>query len=166
MRNFFARKLARDERGAFTIEVAIIAPLLATMSLGAFEAGSIVSRQLELQSAVQETETIALAVNSGASIETSELKAILKKSAGVQDNQIVISRFYRCGAATKTVSDPKFCVVAVEFSEEGTGAEVTKDPAVASYLSIQLKDTYTPTWTKFGVGDPVNFDIHRTVMLQ
>ena len=61
----FATRLLRCARGAFAIETALVAPLLALMSIGTFEVGTMVSRQQELQSAASEAESIILAAAGG-----------------------------------------------------------------------------------------------------
>lgn len=132
------------------IETAIVAPVLVLLALGTFEVGTIVSRQHELQTAASEGEVIAMAAARGASTEISTIKSIIRESVGLSDNQITISRFYRCNANTNTVTNPASC---------------NDDDVVSSYIKLDLTDTYTPVWTEFGVGGPINFDVERTVQL-
>lgn len=132
------------------IETAIVAPVLVLLALGTFEVGTIVSRQHELQTAASEGEVIAMAAARGASTEISTIKSIIRESVGLSDSQIAISRFYRCNANTSTVTDPDSC---------------GEDDIVSSYIKLDLTDTYTPVWTEFGVGGPINFDVERTVQL-
>ena len=61
MRGF--RTLLRDARGSMAIETAIVAPVLAMLSVGGFEVSAMVARQTELQSAASEAEGIALAAS-------------------------------------------------------------------------------------------------------
>ncbi|NVD43847.1 TadE/TadG family type IV pilus assembly protein [Qipengyuania atrilutea] len=167
--------LLRDKTGSFAIETAFAAPVLITLALGTFEIGSIVSRQQELQSAALEGETIALAVNQGAEIEVSELEAIIRDSVGLTDDQVTIERFYRCDADAGTVADPLLCNTADEDAEidpamsaataDGETGEAEAEPIVSSYIRIRLQDTYTPVWTNFGVGEPLEFNVDRSVML-
>ncbi len=144
------RKLLRSSKGSMAIETAIVAPVLVLLALGTFEVGTIVSRQHELQTAASEGEVIAMAAARGASTEISTIKSIIRESVGLSDSQIAISRFYRCNANTSTVTDPDSC---------------GEDDIVSSYIKLDLTDTYTPVWTEFGVGGPINFDVERTVQL-
>ena len=75
---------------------------------------------------------------------------IIKESVGLKTNQIKVSRFFRCNANTNTVSSSESCA---------------EDDVVSSYIEIEITDTYTPLWTEFGVGEPVTFDVERTVQL-
>ncbi|WFL77105.1 pilus assembly protein [Altererythrobacter arenosus] len=132
------------------IETAFILPILIVMSLGGFETSRIVSRQFELQSVAGEAEVIAIATASGAETSTTKLKNILKASADLDDSQITISRFYRCNANAQTVSTPESC---------------NEDDVVTDYVRLVISDTYTPIWTDFGVGKPVDMQVERTVLL-
>ena len=169
--------LWRDTAGTFAIETAFAAPVLITLALGTFEVGSIVSRQQELQSAALEGETIALAVNQGAEIEISELEEIIRDSVGLRDDQVSIERYYRCDADEETVALPIQCAeagaegadpAASETGEESAdddSAAADEEPIISSYIRIRITDTYTPVWTNFGVGKPIDFDVDRSVML-
>ncbi|GAA4643748.1 hypothetical protein GCM10023115_17080 [Pontixanthobacter gangjinensis] len=132
------------------IETAIVAPILATMALGTYEVGTMVSRQHELQTAASEGQVIALAAASGATTNLATIKDIIKTSMGLTDNQITVSRFYRCNANTITTTNADSC---------------GEDDVISSYIKIDLTDTYTPVWTDFGVGAPVTLDVERTVQL-
>lgn len=144
------QKLLRSNSGSMAIETAIVAPVLVLLALGTFEVGTIVSRQHELQTAASEGEVIAMAAARGASTEINTIKSIIRESVGLTESQIAISRFYRCNANTNTVTDPDSC---------------GEDDIVSSYIKLDLTDTYTPVWTEFGVGGPINFDVERTVQL-
>lgn len=132
------------------IETAIVAPILATMALGTYEVGTMVSRQHELQTAASEGESIALAAAAGATTNVATVKDILKTSMGLTDNQVSVTRFYRCNANTTTTTDADSC---------------GEDDVVSSYIKLDLTDTYTPVWTDFGIGSPVTLDVERTVQL-
>ena len=55
-----ANKLLRNSQGTVIIETAIVAPVLALLALGAFEIGSIASRDQVLESPAAESEMIML----------------------------------------------------------------------------------------------------------
>ena len=57
------RSLVRDGRGSMAIETALIAPALAALALGAFDASMLVAREQHLQSAANEASEIVLAAS-------------------------------------------------------------------------------------------------------
>lgn len=148
-RSFF-RRLFSEERGSMIIETAIVAPVLAVLALGTFEIGTIVSRQHELQSAASEGEIIALAAAEGAETTTQTIEDIIKTSVSLSDEQITISRFWRCNANPVTVTSADAC---------------EEDDVVSSYIRIAITDSYQPIWADFGFGDRVDFNVQRTVQL-
>lgn len=142
--------LLRDERGAMMIETAIVAPVLVLLSMGAFQVSQIIARQTELQSAAAEASAIALAAPPETAEQRRILKGVVVSSTGLAATKVNITEKFRCGAATTYVSAASDCV--------GT--------KVASYVLIELDDTYTPGWTEWGVGQPLNFNVDRYVMIK
>lgn len=143
-------ELLRDERGAMLIETAIVSPVLIVLSLGAFQVSQIVARQSELQAAAAEASSIALAAPPETSEELSTLKSVIVDSTGLDASKITVSEQFRCGTDTTYVSMSSDCV----------------DTRVSSYVRIQLTDTYTPAWTEWGMGQPLNFNVDRYVMVK
>ena len=143
-------RLCRDSRGAMVIETAIVAPVLILLALGGYEASRIISRQHELQSGGNEAEAIALAANQGAQTNTTTVEQILMASLGLADDKVTVTKVYRCGTGTTLYGDNTSC---------------SSGQFVSSYAQIALTDTYTPAWTKFGIGGPVNFSVTRVVYL-
>lgn len=153
MMNSFKRTIARlspDSSGAMAIETAFVLPVLILMALGTFEASRMVARQYELQSAAGEAELIAIATASGASTTADKIKEILSASVGLDADQISVDQFYRCNDNDSTVSDASSCA---------------EDDVVSSYVRLDIRDTYTPVWTEFGIGSPVDMEVERTVYL-
>jgi Flp pilus assembly protein TadG len=149
MRKFLAN-LARDTRGTMVIETAIVAPVLIVLVVGVFDMGIAISRQQELQSAASEAESIALAAASGAETNIDTIKGIIATSMSLQSNQVSVSRFYRCNANESTVSKPTSC-------EESA--------IVSSYIRIDLRDSYDPIYSQFGIGSKIDYAVRRTVQL-
>lgn len=150
MRARFIARLLRNERGTVLIETAIVAPLLVLMSLGAFQVSQVVARQTELQEAASEAASIVLASPPEDTTERNTIKDIVVASTGLQASQVILSEQFRCGEATAYVASESSC--------SGT--------KVAHYILIELNDTYTPTWTQFGVGSPIVFNVDRYVMVK
>ncbi|MBV7267026.1 TadE/TadG family type IV pilus assembly protein [Erythrobacter ani] len=142
--------IARDVRGSMAIETAFVAPMLVMMTLGIFEVGTVVARQHELQSAANEAEIIVLATNRGATVELSEIENILKNSVGVTGESLTVEREFRCGMANGKIKVRSNCPASGVTSE---------------YILVSLTDTYTPTWTSFGIGQPITFSVDRSVQI-
>ncbi len=143
-------KLLRDPKGSMTVEVALLAPILGVMTFGIFEAGMIVSRQHELQSGAAEVEMIALTTADGGTTSTGQLKNILRESLGLTDNDVMVRTRYRCGTEESLKENISSC--------EDTSV-------VSTYVEIEIRETYTPTWKKLGIGSDVNFQVDRTVQI-
>ena len=151
------RALREDKRGSMVIETALLAPALAVLSLGIYETSMIVARQHELQSATSEIEMIAIATNQGAETSTGQLKDILRDSLDLTDNDVTVVTRYRCGTETELRSSSGPC---------GKGTEDKgDDDYVSTYIQINVTDTYEPVWTSFGIGQPITFNVDRTVQL-
>jgi Flp pilus assembly protein TadG len=152
MRDILLR-LSADTRGTTVIETAIVAPTLLMLSLGTFDAAQMVARQSELQSAVSEAEAIVTAAVPTDSAAREEIRKVLSATVdptGTNPNDTVtISQVYRCGTSSTFVT---------------TNTCAATD-AVSTYVKIALTDKYTPQWTSFGIGGPINYNIVRTVQI-
>lgn len=144
------RRLAHNVRGSMTIETAIVAPVLIMMTLGIFEAGTVIARQHELQSAANESEIIAIATNQGAEANLDQVKAILRTSLALAENDVALTRSFRCGTKDALVLTIDAC---------------GEDEVVSTYLNIDIQETYTPKWTAFGIGSPIEFSVQRRVQV-
>ncbi|NCU11667.1 MAG: pilus assembly protein, partial [Sphingomonadaceae bacterium] len=72
-------------------------------------------------------------------------------STGLATNKVTLSEAFRCEATDTYVSSSSACI----------GSQY-----VGVYLKIDLTDTYTPTWTQFGLGSPINFNVTRYVLVE
>ncbi len=156
--------LLRDRRGSFTVELAFVLPFLVSIVIGTFEVGSIVAKQQELQSAASEGETIALATARGATVEIQQIENILERSVGLGPDAVTVSRFYRCDAEVSTVLNPDLCKKQ-SGSDQAATSSANGDKVLSSYIRITITDRYTPVWTQFGISQPINFRVERTVQL-
>ncbi|MFA9201690.1 MAG: TadE/TadG family type IV pilus assembly protein [Cypionkella sp.] len=147
------RRLWADRAGSMAVETAIVAPVLATMTLGAFEASVMLSRQQQLQSAANQAAEIVLAASNGSGVSSNDLKTIIVSSLGLQSNQLTIVPRYRCDdAATLLATAPG-------------PSDCPSSKPVYQYVQLTLTETYTPTWTSYGIGSPLNYNIVRTVQV-
>ena len=140
----------RDARGAVIIETAIAAPVLALLGLGAFQVSQAYARQHELQTAADDAASMALAGWSTSTGDTTAIKEVLKRTLTLTDDQVTIVPKFRCNTQTTYVDARASCAA---------------DDIVTTYLRIELNDTYTPMWTDFGVGEPIAYNVQRTVVV-
>ncbi len=146
----FVRKLAASARGTVVIETAIVAPVLILLSLGTFDVSRMVARQHELQTGATDLEGIVLAVAKGAGTDVTTIRNALSTSLNLPLSKVTVVKVFRCGTTTAMVSATSAC----------------SDPDDTSiYVKVTLTDTYTPIWTKFGVGTPMNYNLVRTVQV-
>jgi len=157
------RRLRRDRQGSVVIETAFVAPLLVLMAVGSFEVSSMVARQNELQSGVAEAAAVALAANMGAETTTTQLKSMLKESLDLTDQQVTVTRLFRCDNNTALVANRDTCGGGNSGGADDNGGG--NDVVVSSYIRIRLQDTYTPVWSKIGIARPVTYTVRRTVQL-
>lgn len=143
-------RLARDERGAMLIETAFIAPVLILMSLGAFQVSQVVARQTELQEAAAQAASIAMASAPDTAAKRTVVKNVIVAQTGLAADKVTITEKFRCGTATTFVDSASLCV----------GVKV------ANYVLIQIDDTYTPLWARWGFGSALTFNVDRYVMVK
>lgn len=149
-RNLLTR-LSGDSQGAMLIETAIVAPVLILLALGAFQISSIVARQTELQNAAAEAAAIALAAAPDTPEKRTTVEQVIEASSGLAAAQVTVSPAYRCDRLPAYYDTADACASA---------------QVVSSFVKITLTDTYTPTWTHFGVGGPIEYNVTRYVIFQ
>lgn len=153
MTRALALKLRASTRGVMAIESVIVAPVLVLMALGAFQMGTVVSRQQELQSGASDVVAIILAANAsnGAAVQSTDIEEVVKTSLGLTSEQVTLEQRYRCGTSTTLTATAPTCDAGVPRYE---------------YVHLVLTDTIEPTWAKFGMGSPIAFTVTRTVQVR
>jgi hypothetical protein len=144
------RSLFHDNAGAVVIESAFVIPILGIMALGGFETSMIISRQNEMQVAAAEAVAATLARVPDEASERATLEAIIETSTGLPADKVSLTQKFRCDADILLLDDPTGCGASAVISE---------------YVEINMRDTYTPIWADFGLGNPVNYDITRRVQI-
>ena len=149
----FAARLRACAKGVMAIESVIVAPVLILMALGAFQMGSLVSRQQELQSGASDVVAIILAANAsnGNGVSSEDIRTVVKSSLNLADNEVTILQRYRCGTSTTLTDQSNACASGVQRYD---------------YVLLQLSDTVTPTWAKYGMGRPFTFTVNRTIQIK
>ena len=139
-----------DNRGSVVVETALVAPVLALLSLGAFQVSQAVARQHELQTGANEAASLALAGWKHDTGDINAIRQVIRRTLSLDGNQVTLARKFRCGTDTALVDDRATC---------------TPGTIVTSYLQIRLTDTYRPIWAGFGVGSNINYSVRRLVVV-
>ena len=149
------RSLLCDTHGVMTIETAIVAPVLALMAIGTFEAGTLVSRQQELQSAASEAEGIILATSSGGVLDLAGVQDVIRTSLDPDGSRehldVDMAYRVRCNTEAALVMDDSGC-----------------DPDLPAYVFVILNitDRYEPVWTQFGISSGFDYNVRRTIQVR
>lgn len=144
-------QLRSDTAGSVVVETAIVAPVLVTLGLGAFDISRMIARQSELQAGSTDVEGIVLAV-AGTSTATnvSTIKSVLMNSLSLSSNKVTVVKMYRCNVQTTLTT---------------TNASCGSTDVLSTYVQVTLTDSYTPMWTQFGLGSTINYSLVRTVQV-
>ncbi len=144
MTTAFLQRLRSDERGVAAIELALIAPILAVLVMGASDVGSAFSRKLALEQGAQRAvEKI---------MQTTEL-------ANVQDtiaDEVAIQA--EVDADQVTVTFPRYCAtrlmpdVARDDDGFAEGEDCAPSEPEAHYILIVVRDEYDPMFPSLGMG--------------
>ena len=140
----------RDSRGTMAIETAIVAPVLILLSLGGFEASSMVARQSELQSAAAEAVAIVMAASPETQTEIDQIEAVVEGSSGLPEANVTFELRYRCGTAEALITDTSTCA---------------DDKLLSTIIVITMSDSYDPFWTQYGFGEGLEYYLERTVQV-
>lgn len=140
----------RDTRGSTLIETAIVTPVLLMMGVGTFDLSRMVSHQHELQTGASDAEGIVLALSQGTTTDIQTVRSAIAKSLRVDASKVAVTKMYRCDTGTVLVNQTTDC---------------TSGTVVYTYIRLTVIDTYQPTWTQFGVGQPLRYKVVRTVQV-
>jgi len=131
--------LFRDERGTSVIEMALVAPLLASLVIGMTDLSRGYSAKLQLEQAAQ--RSIEKAMNGDketALFETLQAEAVA--AAGVDENAVEVRYWLECDGVSQNTSPST-----METDYEKVCAD---DAAYARYVNVRIEKTYSPM---FGV---------------
>jgi Flp pilus assembly protein TadG len=133
MMHFPILKLARDERGTSIIEMALVAPVLATMFVGMVDLSNAYSMKLELEQAAQRSiEKVMQYRTQYSTYDTLQTEAAT--AAGVATSAVTVTYWHECDGA-KQASYNTVCA---------TGATETR------YIEVSINKDFTPSFgTRF-----------------
>ncbi|MCZ8323980.1 MAG: TadE/TadG family type IV pilus assembly protein [Sphingomonadaceae bacterium] len=149
MTSFLAR-LRRSIAGSVVVETAIVAPVLVLLALGTFDISRMVGRQSDLQTGATEVQSIVLAVANGTATDVNTIQSVLMSTLSLPSNKVAVVKMFRCGTNSTLVAASSSC---------------NSNAVISTYVQVTLTDTYTPMWTNFGVGRPMNYRVQRTVQI-
>lgn len=122
----FIRQFARSDRGAATVELALIMPILTTLLIGVVDVTTAFNRKLDLEQAVQRSIERVMQTTTDETVEAN-IKAEASAAAGIDEDDVIVSYTLTCdGTVTDYETD---CV--------GAAAEVR-------YVNVSVTTTFTP----------------------
>ena len=147
----FVARLRTDTAGSVVVETAIVAPVLVTLGLGAFDVSRMIARQSELQAGSTDVEGIVLAVaGTATTTNVSTIKSVLMNSLSLSADKVTVVKMYRCSVQNDLVASNCSC---------------GSTDVLSTYVQVTLTDSYNPMWTRFGVGSALNYRLVRTVQV-
>lgn len=164
MMNALARiaRIRTDDNGSMAIETAFVAPVLLIMALGGFEVSTMVARQTELQSAAAEAASVVRAVAPDTQDEQNTVRDIVATSLCGRTTPTVTDGVATCNSVTVEVTPIFRCGTATDYvTASGACGGVTE----YAFIRVDLTDRYSPTWTEWGVGSTISYNVSRTVQI-
>lgn len=118
-------RLARDTRGAAIVEMAMVAPLIATMVVGVVDLSNAFGRKLKLEQASQRAIEKIMNTTADTTVEAT-LKSEAAEQAGVPISNVTVNYRLECNGTVTSATD---CAAGETASE---------------WISVEVVDTYTP----------------------
>jgi Flp pilus assembly protein TadG len=151
------RQLARDRSGTATIELALCAPILATMVIGVSDISIAFGKKLELEQAAQRAMEKVMQTTGEETPEDTIKKEAVCQYNGTDSGGTCLTA--PITAANVTVTYSLTC--------DGTATDYLLDcaegQAEVRYISTKVTDTYTPMFDlHFGTNAEGNYDLSGT----
>jgi Flp pilus assembly protein TadG len=139
-------RLRRDERGASIIEMALVAPFLATLVIGMIDISRGYSAKLQLEQAAQRAVEKAMQGMQGdESTEIFEgLKAEAAETADVEENAVTVRYWLECNGVSQNTST---ATMAADYEKVcPTGQYYSR------HLNVSIEKVYTPMFQMHWMG--------------
>ena len=135
------KRLLRDQRGTSIIELALVAPILATMVVGMVDLSRGYSQKLQLEQAAQ--RSIEKAMNSDKETTLFEtLKAEGAEAADVAESAVEVKYWLECNGVSQNTSAATMATDYEKVCPDGQ--------TYARYVKVKITKTYTPMFrTRF-----------------
>jgi Flp pilus assembly protein TadG len=126
------RSLARDERGASVIEMAMVTPLLGSLLIGMVDISRAYSAKLQLEQAayraIEKVQGYQTSESTYSTLKTEAASAARNAGFSVADTDVVIDYWLECNGTRQTTYD-SVC----------TGGQTT-----ARWVTVDVPATFTP----------------------
>jgi Flp pilus assembly protein TadG len=163
-------KLAREDRGAAVIELALIAPVLALLIIGVTDISIACGRKLELEQAVQRSIEKVMQTTGDTTVAGTIKKEAVCQINGTNDDNTCAAGRLTADEVTVTYrlecTDGAGAVTTQETGDADTFDDFTCANATdskASYILATAVDTYTPMFKiHFGTGPDGVYDLSAT----
>lgn len=133
-------KLAGDDRGTSVVELALLAPLLATFVIGMSDLSLAYSEKLQLEQSAQ--RAIEKAMQGMQGDESTDifngLKAEAATSAGVAESAVQVRYWLECNGVSQNTSTSS---MAADYNKVCSGTAV-----YSRHLSVTIQKSFTPTF--------------------
>ena len=139
------RNLAGDDRGAAVIELALIAPMLALLTIGIVDVSQAFGRKLALEQAAQRAVEKVMQTT-GTTTPEGTIKAEAATQAGVSEDDVTVTYTLECNG-----------VAVADFDTECDPAQKE-----ARYLTVTVIGSYTPMFPAHYFGDDADKIYHMT----
>ena len=120
-------RLKDDDRGAAIIELALVAPILATMTIGVIDLSNGFSRKLALEQAAQRSVEKVMQTTGEKSVDDT-IKDEAAEAAGIPSDHVTVTYTLTCAGVTQA----------------DYATECADDRTEVRYTEVSLWDTYTP----------------------
>lgn len=120
-------RLRQDERGAAIIELALVAPILAAMTVGVIDLSQGFSRKLVLEQAAQRSVEKVMQTTGEQSVDDT-IKGEAAEAAGIPTSQVTVTYVLTCNGVTQA----------------DYATECVDDRTEVRYMSVSVWDTYAP----------------------
>jgi Flp pilus assembly protein TadG len=151
MTRIFRRSLRRDQRGAAIIELALVAPMLAVMTIGVVDMSNAYSRKLALEQGAQRAIEKIMQTTETATVEdTLATEAVCQvngtntdgscKTSPITASDVTVTWKLECTDAGGAVTSQS-TTVADDFSDFVCAGGTVRE---ARFVQILVNDKYTP----------------------
>jgi Flp pilus assembly protein TadG len=138
------RPLARDERGASVIELALVAPFLASMVIGMVDLSNGYSEKLQLEQSAQ--RAIEKAMNGDKTADLFDtLKAEASTAAGVDEDAVTVNYWHECNGVSQNTS-------AASMLSDYEDKKCSDGVPYARYVTVRIEKAYTPMFSSEWLG--------------
>lgn len=137
----FIKRLNRDERGASVIEMALVAPFLATLTIGMVDISRGYSEKLLLEQVAQRSIEKAMQGMQGDDSTDifNGLKAEAAATAGVDPSAVEVSYWLECNGVSQNTSE---ATMAADYEKVCPSGQV-----YSRHLNVSITKTYKPMFS-------------------